>query len=152
MGDAPRTMLEALSIRGRYHVLDHRFLARPECLEVVTALPQSNAVIGSGRLVDCVQVLAIVLPETDRTDQVVAALWQCDEVAAWTQLPGRWISRLVPLELIRHLAQLIARTFVFLTHGRLPPKTQFTCRGGSQKGIKGGGRSSLFQGLCLRGS
>jgi len=94
-------MLEALAILDRYYILDHRFFARRELLEVGSALAKGDPVIRPGWLVDDVQVLSIVLPKTNGTDQVVYTFRECDEVTARAEVTRRRISRLIPFEIVR---------------------------------------------------
>ena len=72
--------------------------------------------IRSGWLVNGIEILAVVFPEANGTDEIVPALRERNEVTARAEMPWRRIRRLVPFETVRYLAEFIAWAFPLLTH------------------------------------
>src|SRR5712671_4036940 len=87
----------AFALCDRKHILEHLRITCSDLLKVQTSLPQRQSMVGAGFFVQTVKVLAIVLPETDFTDEVVPALRERHIVAARALMPRRRIRRRVPL-------------------------------------------------------
>jgi hypothetical protein len=119
--EQPRTVLEPFAIRVRDYVLKPCFFTGPELHEISSSLSKRNSVIRPRGLIRGVHVLAIILPKTDRADQIFASFRECDVVATRTQVTRCRVGWLVPLEVACHLAKLIARALTFLWHRETPP-------------------------------
>src|SRR5947207_9549119 len=82
-GGIARPVFEPASPDRRNHMLHHRRFTGSELTEVGSPLSKGDAMVRPGFRVEGVQILAIILPEADRADEVVSALRQRDEIAAW---------------------------------------------------------------------
>jgi hypothetical protein len=77
-------------------VLDHRRLAGTEAKKVRPSLPEGQPVVWAGLDIQSIEILTVVLPKTDRADEVITALRQRDVVAAGTWMAWGSVPRGIP--------------------------------------------------------